>query len=246
MPHLYNINTIYYREIILTTPSQPATTNIFYKRILEFGVRDDKHALPGGTVGGEFHEYTIDWSSERIIWYIDGVEIRRYTRASSFKDGEYFYPSSPSLIQIGAWDGGDSPQQGVSDWAGGPVPWGNNEYFEALYGPLQVQCYNDKDEPVAMWPVQGNRGRTEPKDDVFNNKSGANSTTTTAPTGVIPAQPGETRPNQVTNNTNGNTPPVVPLGLPGSGAVSSWKQHMSLLASLTMSGLGWMAVSMLV
>ncbi|KAI8847358.1 concanavalin A-like lectin/glucanase domain-containing protein [Chytridium lagenaria] len=155
-------------EIINTNPGTPATTNIFYKRILQFGLRNREHPIPGDGKSDQEHEYTIDWNSERIQWYIDDTLIRTYTRAESLYDGELegkgerFYPSTPSMIQFGAWNGGDSTSPGLSSWAGGPVPWGDRTFFEAEFGPLNVQCYDDKNRPVPMWPVAGNRGRTEP------------------------------------------------------------------------------------
>ncbi|KAJ3112144.1 hypothetical protein HDU96_004912 [Phlyctochytrium bullatum] len=155
-------------EILNTNPSTPATTNIFYKRILQFGVRNQEHAIPNGGKTDDWHTYVIDWTSDAIKWYIDGTLIRTYTKSESVStqagegQGEQFFPSTPSLIQIAAWDGGDSPQQGVSAWAGGPVPWGDRTSFEAQYGPLEIQCYDDTNKPVPMWPVAGNRGRSEP------------------------------------------------------------------------------------
>ena len=76
-------------------------------------------------------------------------------------------PSSPSQIQIGVWDGGsnllfclftnisliDSPQPGVSQWAGGPVPWASNPPLSASYESLTIQCYDNNDQAVSKWPL---------------------------------------------------------------------------------------------
>lgn len=37
--------------------------------------------------------------------------------------------------------------------AGGPIPWpqGVNSY-SAIYESIEIQCYNDKNEPVPKWP----------------------------------------------------------------------------------------------
>ncbi|KAJ3417442.1 hypothetical protein HDV05_003306 [Chytridiales sp. JEL 0842] len=219
-------------EILNYKPRTPATTNIFWNRVLEFGVRFDEHALPRGTADGEFHDYTIDWNSERIIWSIDGTVIRTYRRSDSLKDGTYYYPSTPSLIQIGAWDGGDSDSPGLSAWAGGPVPWGSNTYLEALYGPLRVQCYDDRNRPVEMWPVQGNKGRS-------NSTSHPPVTTVTTIIGAAPTSSpavgggGSTvaRPPQPVDNTKN---PTVPLGLPvpfsGAGKVGGSLVPVTIVA----------------
>ncbi|KAJ3332904.1 hypothetical protein HDU76_012641 [Blyttiomyces sp. JEL0837] len=162
---------------ILPGANPPVTSNLFYKRILEFGVHGGASGIPsGGKVDDGYHQYTIDWNSQRIIWSIDGTPVRTYKQSDSFEqnsmvNGEYYYPSTPSVIQFGVWDGGDSDSSGVSQWAGGPVTW-TSDYFEAQYGPLVIQCYDDKDQPVDMWPVQGNKG-SQP-----NDKNSTSSSTT--------------------------------------------------------------------
>ncbi|ODV60721.1 glycoside hydrolase family 16 protein [Ascoidea rubescens DSM 1968] len=63
----------------------------------------------------EFHNYTIDWDNERIIWYIDGIKAKVLYNNTS--DG---FPQTPSRLFIGLWAGGDSDNaEGTILWAGG-------------------------------------------------------------------------------------------------------------------------------
>ena len=52
---------------------------------------------------GAFHTYTIDWTSERIVWQIDGVNVRG--QESSSAQGQY--PQTPMQVKLGTWSGGD-------------------------------------------------------------------------------------------------------------------------------------------
>lgn len=52
---------------------------------------------------GEFHKYTIDWTSNQVVWQIDGVTVR--TLEPQNAQGQY--PQTPMQIKIGTWAGGD-------------------------------------------------------------------------------------------------------------------------------------------
>ncbi|MGE2728156.1 glycoside hydrolase family 16 protein [Mycolicibacterium vaccae] len=52
----------------------------------------------GVDVSQGFHEYGIDWYSDRIIWHVDGVEVGRVTKAEYEALGGDWTPFS------GAWD----------------------------------------------------------------------------------------------------------------------------------------------
>lgn len=73
---------------------------------------------PGGAMGG-FHNYTVDWSKERILYIMDGEVVRT---ADYEEPG--FYPQTPSFIRFGVWAGGDpGNKQGTIDWAGGKTDY---------------------------------------------------------------------------------------------------------------------------
>jgi len=52
---------------------------------------------------GEFHKYTIDWTSNMVVWQIDGVTVRTLEP----KNAQGQYPQTPMQIKIGTWAGGD-------------------------------------------------------------------------------------------------------------------------------------------
>lgn len=131
-------------------------TNIFYKGILEFQIRSE--TITTGPID-QSREYSIDWNRQRIIWSINGNEVRTYALSSPnavtsmTPPGERSYPSSPAQVQIGVWDGGSSSSAGTSQWAGGPVPWASNPSLSAVYESITIQCYDSNDNPVPKWPL---------------------------------------------------------------------------------------------
>ncbi|KAF2259812.1 hypothetical protein CC78DRAFT_536849 [Lojkania enalia] len=66
-----------------------------------------------------FHNYTIDWTRERIQWLIDGRMLRelKYEEALGGKN----YPQTPMNIRMGVWSGGDVENNDpyTVEWAGG-------------------------------------------------------------------------------------------------------------------------------
>lgn len=99
--------------------SSSVESNVFYKGILEFGIRSKEHST--GPISAP-REYTIDWRSDRIIWSIDGNEVRTYSKNEDLAvtdktpSGERSYPEEPTQIQLAVWDGGSSDSPGVANW----------------------------------------------------------------------------------------------------------------------------------
>ena len=67
----------------------------------------------------KFHNYTIDWTKDRIQWWLDDTMLRELLPADAL-DGKN-YPQTPMNIRIGIWAGGDvaNNDPGVVEWAGG-------------------------------------------------------------------------------------------------------------------------------
>ena len=73
---------------------------------------------PVTTPQGEFHNYTVNWTSGAITWSIDGTTVR--TLAYADADGGANFPQTPMRVKLGIWAGGDpSNGQGTVEWAGG-------------------------------------------------------------------------------------------------------------------------------
>ncbi|PQE31087.1 hypothetical protein CJF32_00006095 [Rutstroemia sp. NJR-2017a WRK4] len=73
-----------------------------------------------------FHNYTIDWTSERTIWYIDGAAVRTLKYDDALALGGKNYPQTPMKVKMGSWVGcadtaatTNPATQGTCEWAGG-------------------------------------------------------------------------------------------------------------------------------
>lgn len=81
-----------------------------YDRAIYYGVDNPQE---------NFHNYTVDWTKEKIVWYIDGVSVRtlKYEDALNGKN----FPQTPMNVRIGIWAGGDPElnSNGTVEWAGG-------------------------------------------------------------------------------------------------------------------------------
>ena len=99
-------------------------SNYFGKGITTSYNRGASHDAPNNH--DEFHMYSIDWTSEQIVWQIDGVTVRAMTYAEA-ETGQY--PQTPMFIKVGAWSGGDpSNPPGTIQWAGGLTNYAAGPY----------------------------------------------------------------------------------------------------------------------
>ncbi|RDL36425.1 Uncharacterized protein BP5553_05777 [Venustampulla echinocandica] len=74
-----------------------------------------------------FHNYTVDWTAERLIWMIDGKIVRTLPFAEANKG--HNYPQTPVTVRLGIWSGGDTSfPQGTIDWAGGLTDFSKGPY----------------------------------------------------------------------------------------------------------------------
>ncbi|KAK3394183.1 concanavalin A-like lectin/glucanase domain-containing protein [Podospora didyma] len=74
---------------------------------------------------GEFIKYTIDWTADRIIWYVGGTAVRTLT----YNDAAGQYPQTPMQVKFGAWSGGDSSNApGTIEWARGPTDYSRGPF----------------------------------------------------------------------------------------------------------------------
>jgi hypothetical protein len=76
----------------------------------------------------DFHNYTINWTKERIEWLVDGKSLRNLTFEEA-KNGTR-YPQTPMNIRLGAWAAGDPSKNdpGVVEWAGGQTNFAKGPY----------------------------------------------------------------------------------------------------------------------
>lgn len=83
---------------------------------------------------GGFVNYVLDWTSDRIIWEVDGTAVRTLT-ASDAETNQY--PQTPMQVKFGSWSGGDSSNaEGTIEWARGPTDY--------TQGPFSMSVKNLK------------------------------------------------------------------------------------------------------
>lgn len=76
----------------------------------------------------DFHNYTIDWTKERIEWLVDGKSLRNLTFDEA--KGGTRYPQTPMNVRLGSWAAGDPSKNdpGVVEWAGGQTNFDKGPY----------------------------------------------------------------------------------------------------------------------
>ena len=101
------VQTNYFGKGITTT----------YDRMVEVNVDNTQ---------GEWHTYSLEWTSEQITWAVDGTVLRTLTPADA-DPGQY--PQTPMQLRIGSWAGGDpSNPPGTITWAEGPTNYADGPF----------------------------------------------------------------------------------------------------------------------
>ncbi|CAI7631991.1 unnamed protein product [Penicillium bialowiezense] len=122
-----------------------------------------------------FHTYSIDWTSERIEWLLDGEVVRTLEYADAV-DGTN-YPQTPMRIRIGIWAGGDPDNsEGTIEWAGGETDYTAapfTMYVESVdiinYNPASAYKYTDK--TGAYTSIKASNGTTATNLSTSNSSS---------------------------------------------------------------------------
>ncbi|KAK4999148.1 hypothetical protein LTR66_001752 [Elasticomyces elasticus] len=74
-----------------------------------------------------FHTYTVDWTSSRLVFYIDGTAVRTLNYADA--NGGATYPQTPMRLKLGNWAGGAAGQPaGTVAWAGGQTDFSKSPF----------------------------------------------------------------------------------------------------------------------
>jgi hypothetical protein len=98
----------------------------------------------GDTQDG-YHNYTLDWSKEKLDFYVDGEVIR--TLMYEDANGGHNYPQTPSDVRLGIWPGGDSKSEGTVEWAGGKIDY-SQAPFDMLVKSVRVRDATNATEYV--------------------------------------------------------------------------------------------------
>jgi beta-glucanase (GH16 family) len=189
----------------------------------------------------QFHIYSIDWTSEQIVWQIDGVTVRAMTYAEA-ATGQY--PQTPMFIKVGSWSGGDSSNPpGTIQWAGGPTNYAAGPYTMYLKS-IAVTDYSTGSQYTysgtsGTWQsIRSNGGK------INSNGAPGNS----APTIAAPAVPTITSPTTNTaplpfggTHADPTSSFVTPSIYPWVGSATATLETAVSSAITTISGLpsGW-------
>ncbi|KKK26818.1 hypothetical protein ARAM_007641 [Aspergillus rambellii] len=112
-------------------------TNYFGKGNTASFNRGATHDNPGNH--DSFHTYSVDWTSEQIVWQIDGTTVRVLTPSTAESNQ---YPQTPMMVKVGVWAGGDPDNaQGTIQWAGGVTDYSAGPYTMHLKS-LKVTDYS--------------------------------------------------------------------------------------------------------
>ena len=77
---------------------------------------------PVNTPQETWHNYTVDWSNEKLDWYVDNNIVR--TLQYQDANGGLDFPQTPMNVRLGIWAGGDPKNpNGTIEWAGGLVDY---------------------------------------------------------------------------------------------------------------------------
>ena len=101
------------------------------------------------------HQFTIDWRSDRLDWLVDGQIVKTISKSTSranlsdsLPEGTPWFPTEPSRISFGMWDGSDQ-----AGWTGGPVDWNKTPKATVQFDYFDIQCYDSNNNPVPKWPL---------------------------------------------------------------------------------------------
>lgn len=154
-------------------------TNYFGKGLTGSYNRGQFNPAPNSQ--SEFITYTVDWTSDRIVWTVGGTVVRTLNAHEAEPNQ---YPQTPMQVKFGAWSGGDlSNSQGTIEWSRGPTDYSQGPYSMVVqrikvtdYSTGSKYTYGDHS---GNWQsIQAEGGS------VNGNLGGAGDLTTTAVTGA--------------------------------------------------------------
>jgi len=118
-----------------------ALTNYYGKGNTTYGDRGREFSMDKAPQD-EWHNYTIDWTKDRIQWWLDDKMLRELlpTEALNGKN----YPQTPMNVRLGMWAGGDTAhnQPGVVEWAGGETNFDDGPFIMQVQ-EVRVQDYTE-------------------------------------------------------------------------------------------------------
>ncbi|CAO2658037.1 Nn.00g072970.m01.CDS01 [Neocucurbitaria sp. VM-36] len=115
-----------------------------------------------------FNNYTIDWTKERIQWWLNGKMLRQLEPAQAL--GGKNYPQTPMNVRLGIWAGGDTNNNdpGVVEWAGGETNFDDGPFIMTVqsiyaqdYTSAAEYSWDDMDSSGSWEKVKVIAGKSE-------------------------------------------------------------------------------------
>lgn len=72
----------------------------------------------------DFHLYAFEWLPDRIVWFVDGVEVRRVESGSA----RVPIPAAPGRVMANIW----AANNGAVEWVGEPVGEGVSAIYKCM------------------------------------------------------------------------------------------------------------------
>lgn len=184
----------------LGADSTQVQTNYFGKGQAEPYNRGQFNPAPNNQA--EWITYIIDWTPDRIVWYVGGTAVRTLT----YNDANGQYPQSPMQVKFGAWSGGDPANPpGTIAWAGGPTDYSQGPF------PMRVKSALVSDYSTGKSYLYGDNSGTWQS---IRSEGGAIN-------GNIDNSGGLTVTATATAATNQLAPSIPPGGIGGQGSTST-------------------------
>ncbi|GJJ73411.1 hypothetical protein EMPS_05769 [Entomortierella parvispora] len=115
------------------------------------GSLEASHALKKSAVDKAL-VYKIEWTEEKIVWFVDGKVLRTLTSAELLRERGYGLPTEPMQMQLTIWDAGYSKE--TRAWAGGETDYGANNEKEYVTSVdwIEIVCQDAKESSRNPWP----------------------------------------------------------------------------------------------
>lgn len=146
----------------LGTQTNQVQSNYYYQGNLDYSKLRYLPVVTDNTVN--YHTYEIDWREDRIIWSIDGQQLRTVYKKDTWDRHKkiYRFPQTPMRLEVAIWPGGDDNlPDGTAEWAGGKIDWDDDPelkskgYFDADILNIKVQPYSNSYESDIASCIRG-------------------------------------------------------------------------------------------
>lgn len=127
-------------------------SNYFSKGRLLYGVNGQFH-FTGVNAFDNFVTLCVERQPDHIKLSVNGNQVR-WISASDLGSA---FPNRPAKVVFDIWDAGTGVEPGVSDWAGGPTWWGdnNNPEFRMQVDWVTIRCDNPNGGSAPSSPSSG-------------------------------------------------------------------------------------------